>query len=143
MKKIVFLVLIVTLLISYPSKGTEAEGAEEAAKRILMTHPDLKGIFGASEALSKGIINAVKAFDKVGEITIVGFDSGQELIAAIREGIVAGAVSQNPQAMGYKAVETAYRAYIGERLPAFIDTGFAWYDKSNIDTPEIRALLYE
>ena len=28
-------------------------------------------------------------------------------------------------------------------LPKVIDSGFAWYDKTNIDNPEIKANLYE
>ena len=35
------------------------------------------------------------------------------------------------------------KATKGEQLPKVIDTGFYWYDKSNIDDPEIPAVLYE
>ena len=31
----------------------------------------------------------------------------------------------------------------GEELPKIIDTGFMWYDKTNIDSDEIKAVLYE
>ena len=31
----------------------------------------------------------------------------------------------------------------GESVDKLIDTGYAWYDKSNIDTDEIKPLLYE
>ena len=31
----------------------------------------------------------------------------------------------------------------GEELPKIIDTGFMWYDKTNIGSPEIMAVLYE
>jgi ribose transport system substrate-binding protein len=34
------------------------------------------------------------------------------------------------------------KAINGEQLPKVIDTGYYWYDKSNIDDPQIAPLLY-
>ena len=140
-----------TLTINYPSievvavQGTENDPskASEATKILLAQYPDIKGLFGGNESSTIGIVDAVKELNKVGEITIIGFDAGKQNIEAVREGVVTGAVTQNPKAIGYIGVETGIRAYTGEVLPEFIDTGFAWYDKSNIDTPEMRELLYE
>ena len=56
---------------------------------------------------------------------------------------MAGAITQDPIGIGYKCVEAAVKATKGEQLPKTIDTGFHWYDKTNIDSPEIKPLLYE
>ena len=45
--------------------------------------------------------------------------------------------------MGKELVDAATKAIKGEKLPKVIDTGFYWYDKSNIDDAKIRAVLYE
>jgi ribose transport system substrate-binding protein len=45
--------------------------------------------------------------------------------------------------IGYKCVESAVKALAGETLDPVTDTGFFYYDASNIDDPEIAALLYE
>ena len=45
--------------------------------------------------------------------------------------------------MGYETVVAAIKAINGQELPKVIDSGFAWYDKSNIDDPAIAANLYE
>lgn len=89
------------------------------------------------------MINAVKELGKVGQIVVIGYDSGKQQIDAILEGIMAGAITQNPVGMGYMAVEAAIKAIEGEELPKYIDSGFFWYDKTNIDDPQIRACLYE
>ncbi len=47
----------------------------------------------------------------------------------------AGAITQDPIGIGYKCVEAALKASKGETLPKTIDTGFMWYDKTNIETP--------
>jgi ribose transport system substrate-binding protein len=123
--------------------GGEVSRSAELTKRILAEHPNIKGIFGGNEGSAYGVINAVRELNKAGEIIVIGFDSGKILTDAIKEGIVAGAVTQRPIEIGYEAVEAAVRAYEGQELPAFIDTGFVWYDQFNIDSPEIRELLYE
>ena len=67
----------------------------------------------------------------------------QQQIDAIKSGVEAGAVTQDPIGIGYKCVEAAVKALNGEELPTTIDTGFHWYDKSNIDAEDIAALLYQ
>ena len=115
----------------------------EAAKAIITANPDIKGIYGANEGSAAGVINAVKELGKAGQIIIVGFDSGKTMIDAIRQGVAAGSITQDPVGIGYKAVEAAYKAYKGEENPEFIDTGYKWFDKTNIDEPEIQAIIYE
>ena len=74
---------------------------------------------------------------------VIGYDSGKQQKQAIRDGVMAGAITQNPVGIGYKTVEAAVKALKGEKLEKTIDTGFFWYDKSNIDDPKIASVLYD
>jgi ribose transport system substrate-binding protein len=121
--------------------GDQAKSAD-IAKSIIQSNPDLKGFYGANEGSAIGIIKGVQESGKQG-ITIVGFDSGKAQIDAINSGVMAGAITQNPVGMGKELVSSAMKAINGEELPKVIDTGFYWYDKSNIDDPKIKAVLYE
>ena len=114
----------------------------EITKALLAAHPDLKGIFGTNEGSAIGVVNGVRELGSKG-ITIVGYDSGKAQTDAIREGLMAGAITQNPVGIGYETVKAAVAAAKGETVSANIDTGFYWYDKSNIDAPEVAAVLYE
>jgi ribose transport system substrate-binding protein len=113
----------------------------EIAKSMLQAYPNLKGIFGANEGSVAGVINAARETHR--KIVIIGYDSGKQQKDAIRDGIEAGAITQNPVGIGYKTVESAVKALKGEKLPKVIDTGFYWYDKTNIDDPKIAAVLYD
>ena len=115
----------------------------DLAKAIIQAHPNLKGFFGANEGSIIGVLNGVKELGMEGKIVVIGYDSGQQQMDAIRSGVEAGAITQNPVGIGYKCVEAAYKAYKGETLPKVIDTGFYWYDKTNIDDPKIQAVLYK
>ncbi|MCX7656113.1 MAG: ABC transporter substrate-binding protein [Treponemataceae bacterium] len=115
----------------------------EIAKAVINGNPDLKGYFGANEGSAIGIVNAVKELKMEGKIVVVGYDSGKLQIDAIRSGLMLGAVQQNPVLMGYKTVEAAVKALKGETLPKRIDSGYVWADKSNLDSPEVKNVIYE
>ena len=114
----------------------------EVAKAILTANPDLVGMFGTNEGSAIGIVNAIREMATEG-VTIIGYDSGKAQTDAIREGVMAGAITQNPVGIGYETVKAAVAAMNGEELPAIIDTGFYYYDQSNIDDAEIQAVLYD
>ncbi len=114
----------------------------EITKSILQANPDLKGIFGANEGSAIGVVNGVRESGRT-DVVIIGYDSGAAQKQAIRDGIMAGAITQNPIGIGYETVKAAVAAVKGEAVPKTIDTGFYYYDKSNMDTPEISAVLYD
>ena len=115
----------------------------DAAKAIVTANPNLKGMYGTNEGSAIGIVKAVEELGLKGKLTIVGFDSGKAQIDAIRSGLMAGAVTQNPVGIGYETVKAAVAAIKGEKLEKVIDTGFYWYDAKNIDSDEIKPNLYQ
>jgi ribose transport system substrate-binding protein len=123
--------------------GGDQLKSTDLAKAIIQAHPNLKGFFGANEGSIIGVLNAVKELGMEGKIVVIGYDSGQQQIDAITAGTEAGAITQNPIGIGYKCVEAAVKAAKGEQLPKTIDTGFMWFDKNNINDPQIQAVLYK
>ena len=112
----------------------------EITKAILQAHPNLKGIFGTNEGAAIGV--AIGKKEAKSNIVVVGYDSGADQIAAIKDGTIAGSITQNPVGIGYETVKAAVAAIKGEKVPAHIDTGFYWYDKTNLDDPKIKPDLY-
>lgn len=114
----------------------------EITKAILTANPDIAGIFGTNEGSAIGVVNGVRE-SGMKDIVIIGYDSGKAQKDAIREGLMAGAITQNPVGIGYETVRAAVAAARGESVESNIDTGFYWYDASNIDEPQIAAVLYD
>ena len=113
----------------------------EIAKAMIQANPNLKGIFGANEGSAEGAAIGVKESGK--KLVLIGYDSGKEQKAAIMSGEMLGAITQNPIGIGKCTVDSAVKALKGDKLPKVIDTGFYWYDKTNIDEPKIAAVLYD
>lgn len=122
--------------------GGDTAKSADLAKSIIAGNPDIAGIYGSNEGSAIGVVQGVKESGKKG-ITVVGFDSGQAQIDAIKNGTEAGAITQNPIGIGEQVVESAVKALKCEPLPEKVDTGFFWYDKSNIDDPKIQAVIYK
>jgi ribose transport system substrate-binding protein len=122
--------------------GGDQLKSTDLTKAIIQAHPNLKGIFGANEGSVVGVINGVTELKKDGKIVIIGYDSGKQQLDAIRSGKEAGAITQDPIGIGYWSVKAAVMAIKGEKVEKSIDTGFHWYDKTNIDSDEIKPLLY-
>ena len=124
-----------------PQYAGEVGLAANTAKALIQANADITGIYGSNEASAIGALQG--AIESGKELTVVGFDSGKAQLDAIRNGQQAGAITQSPVKMGYETVVAAIRAIDGQELPKIIDSGFAWYDATNIDDPDIAANLYE
>ncbi|TNC74962.1 ABC transporter substrate-binding protein [Rubellimicrobium roseum] len=122
--------------------GGDQLQSTELTKSILAGNPELDGIFGANEGSAIGVVNGVREMNAQ-NITVIGFDSGTQQKEAIRSGLMAGAITQNPVGIGYETVRAAVAAAKGETVEPVIDTGFYWYDATNMEEPEIAAVLYD
>ena len=125
-----------------PQVAGEVGLAANTAKSMIQANAELVGIYGTNEAAATGAIQGANESGKEG-LTVVGFDSGKTQLEAIRNGSQAGAVTQAPVLMGYETVVAAIKAINGQELEKNIDSGFQWYDASNMDDPEIAGNLYE
>ncbi|MFC5431109.1 ABC transporter substrate-binding protein [Paraburkholderia denitrificans] len=128
-------------IVSVQYGGGDHLKSAEIAKAMILANPNLKGIFASNEGSADGAAIGVKESGK--KIVLVGFDSGKEQKDDITSGLMLGAITQNPVGIGKCVVDSAVKALKGEKLPRKIDTGFFWYDKSNMNDPKIAAVLYD
>jgi ribose transport system substrate-binding protein len=115
----------------------------EVCKAVINANPDLKGYYACNEGSAIGLANAMTELNMKGKLIGIGFDSGKTQIDAIRNGVLYGAIQQNPVKIGYEAVSLCLKAIRGESVPKVVDSGFVWSDQSNIDSPEVKAVIYE
>jgi ribose transport system substrate-binding protein len=128
-------------IVSVQYGGGDHLKSAEIAKAMIQANPGLKGIFGANEGSAEGAAIGVRESGK--KLILIGFDSGKEQKADINSGLMLGAITQNPVGIGKCTVDSALKALKGETLPRKVDTGFYWYDKTNMSDPKIAAVLYD
>ncbi|MBN3766608.1 ABC transporter substrate-binding protein [Burkholderia sp. Ac-20365] len=128
-------------IVSVQYGGGDHLKSAEIAKAMIQANPNIKGIFGANEGSAEGAAIGVKESGK--KLVLIGYDSGKEQKEDIMSGLMAGAITQNPVGIGKCVVDSAVLALKGQKLPKKVDTGFYWYDKTNMTDPKIAAVLYD
>lgn len=121
--------------------ANDALKAADDIKAMLQAHPNIKGIFASNEGAAIGLSVAIK--ETKSKIVGVGYDSGKTQKDAIMDGTLIGSITQNPVGIGKCVVDSLAKAVKGEKLEKVIDTGYYWYDKTNMNDPTIAAVLYD
>ena len=85
---------------------------------------------------------ALKSRYLTGKLQLVGFDSSEQLINDLKEGVIDALVAQDAFKMGSEAVRTVVDAIEGKPVPKRLDLSAVVVTKADLDKPEIHALLY-
>lgn len=111
----------------------------------LLGEDGIIALYGSNEHSANAIISAAENHSEIGvgddKVIAAGFDSGSAQIEAVKNGVLLGAITQAPVAMGEILVQTLYDAAQGNPV-SDADTGCQWYTAENIENPEIWDNLY-
>ena len=110
------------------------------ADAVFTLYPEVEGYFCTNEDASGAVLDALDAAGK--EITVIGFDSGEQQQNAVKNGTELGFFAQNPYGMGYAAVIAGVRADQNLEVDTFINTSYQWIDSSNLENEEYSSYLY-
>ena len=113
---------------------------EKMADAVFTLYPEVEGYFCTNEDASGAVLDALDAAGK--EITVIGFDSGEQQQNAVKNGTELGFFAQNPYGMGYAAVIAGVRADQNLKVDTFINTSYQWIDSSNLENEEYSNYLY-
>ena len=87
----------------------EAGQAQKDAEAMLREHPEINVLIAFNEPTSVGAAYAVDSLDLSESVFLVGFDSNVATVDGLQDGCVDALIVQNPYAMGYLGVESAYK----------------------------------
>lgn len=121
--------------------GATISAAQDTAMNMLDRLREADGIFTSNESATQGMILALRQTGLIKKKTLVGFDTSKFLLSALKRGDVKALVAQNPNRMGYLGVKTALDHLRGNPYEAVVDTGCVLVTKSNMDTPEVQAVI--
>ncbi len=105
-------------------------------------HPDLAGVFTITTNNTEGAATGVREAQREGKIAIVGFDTSDPIVEAIRKGIVAADIVQYPYRVGQLGVEMMAAALDGKPIERQVHTPFVVATPANIDAPEVQKYIY-
>jgi ribose transport system substrate-binding protein len=118
----------------------------EAANIVSTTagsNPDLVGVYAAETNNTEGAITGVREAKKEGKISIVGYDTSDPIVAALREGKVQGVIVQYPYGEGQKGIETLVRAIDGSKVERNQTAPFVVATPENVDDAKVQQYIYK
>lgn len=123
---------------------TEAGQAQEDTAALLTAHPEINVLLALNEPTSVGAARAVEELGLSEEVFFAGFDSNVVTVDGLQDGSVDALVVQNPYAMGYLGVESAYQLLTGQggSLAETVDTSTQVVDRSNLFTLDSQKALF-
>lgn len=122
----------------------EAGQARDDTADMLAEHPEINVLLAFNEPTSVGAAEAVSELGLSESVFLVGFDSNVATVDGLQEGSVDALVVQNPYAMGYLGVESAYKLLSGQgdSLENTVDTSTQVVDRENIFTMDSQKALF-
>ena len=123
---------------------SDAECARKEAAGLLEAHPEINVLMAFNEPTSVGAAQAVHDLGLWSDVFYVGFDSNVITIDGLQDGCVDALIVQNPYAMGYLGVESAYKLLSGQGggLEPMVDTSTQIVNRENLFTMDGQKALF-
>ena len=123
----------------------DARNANDGISALLAKKEKIDGVICLEASGGSGVAEAFHRLDQTGKIAIVSFDKDPETLDAIEKGWINATIVQKPYIMAYYGLKFAddlhhnavhefkdWRTAPAPPLPAWVDTGTATVDKSNV-----------
>lgn len=107
--------------------------AEEVTRRILIEFPEIDTIICTSAKDTISVAQVVVDLNKVGQVTIIGYDDAPEILRYIEKGVIYGTVVANPYEIGYESIRSLIEIKQNRLTSTYVDTGARVVTIHNID----------
>lgn len=118
------------------------ESATAGALELLNEHPEINAIVGFNELTTLGVGYAVEQLGLADTVAAVGFDSNVVSIGMLETGEMDALIVQNPFAIGYIGVQTAYELLNNGEVDETILTSATVVTRENMFSESIQRILF-
>ncbi|MBV9391646.1 MAG: sugar ABC transporter substrate-binding protein [Verrucomicrobia bacterium] len=100
----------------------ETEEANTVFSNLLTAHPDIQGVMAANDSMALGVIKAIDAAGKTGQVKVIGFDNIPAVQPLLKDGKLLATIDQFGSQMAANGIDYAMKALQGEKLEGWIKT---------------------
>ena len=102
-----------------PSNWARQKGMQ-VAENMLTSRPDLQGIYGANDDVAMGVLQAVRAAGRLGDVLVAGHNGTCEALASMLKGDLDFTVLLFNQPLGALMIDKAVDVLNGKKIPDFL-----------------------
>ena len=123
--------------------ANSTDKAASIVKASIANDPSVTGVYALETANTQGAATGVQQAGKKGSVHIVGYDTSDPIIAAIKAGTVDGTVAQFPLGEGVSGVQSAITLINGGTVPRLQGEPFFMVTPQNVTTAEAQKFIYK
>ena len=113
----------------------ETEEANTVMTNFLTQYPDIQGVMAANDSMALGVIAALDAAGKTGQIQVVGFDNIPAVRQYIKDGAMLATVEQYGADMAKFGIDFGLRELAGENFCGWVQTPVSLVTAANVRRP--------
>jgi ribose transport system substrate-binding protein len=113
----------------------ETEEANSVMTDMLTKYPDVQGVMAANDSMALGVIAALEAAGKTGQVQVVGFDNIPGVRQYIKDGAMLSTVEQFGADMAVFGIEFGLRELAGETFCGWVQTPVELVTAENVVVP--------
>lgn len=107
-------------------------GANDVTQEILNNYPEVNTIVCTSSKDTIGAAQLVVDFNRVEDITIIGYDNAPEILSYIKKGVVYGTIVPGAYKIGCDSIKSLISLKDNGRVSAYVHTDSAIITKYNL-----------
>lgn len=123
--------------------NNETAKAANIASTTASSNPNLAGIFTVTTNNTEGSVTGLREAKKTGKVRLVGYDTSDPIVEALRNGAVDGLVVQYPYGEGIQGIKTAMDIWAGKDVERDQSSPFVVATPENVDDAEVQKYIYK
>jgi ribose transport system substrate-binding protein len=123
--------------------GNDVSKAASIVSTTASTNADLVGVFGAETNNTQGALTGVRESGKSGKIKVVGYDTSDPIVAALKDGSLTGTVVQYPRGEGATGVQSAVDAMQGKSVPRDQAADAIFVTPDTVNSDKAKQYIYD
>jgi ribose transport system substrate-binding protein len=100
----------------------ETEEANQLMTNFLTQYPDIQGVMAANDSMALGVVQALQAAGKAGQIQVVGFDNIPAVQPLVKDGTMLATIEQYGAQMAVFGINFGLRELAGETFCGWVQT---------------------
>jgi ribose transport system substrate-binding protein len=123
--------------------ANSSDKAASVVKASIASDPTITGVYTLETANTQGAATGVQQSGKAGQVHVVGYDTSDPIIKAIKAKQVDGTVAQYPLGEGQTGVQSAITLINGGTVPRNQGEPFFMVTPDNVDSADAQKFIYK
>jgi ribose transport system substrate-binding protein len=110
----------------------ETDEANAVFTSMLTSHPDVQGVFSSNDSMTLGVVKAVQAAHKTGQIQIASFDNIPAVQPLVKDGTVTATLDQFGSQQAAMGIDFAMKELSGQNVSGWQKTDIKLITKNSL-----------